>query len=182
MYSIQCLGMSIDATDFLVPLLTPHARLRLVPDSDAPPLPTTLAQHLSDAFARGSGHGLLHLGAAEVGNTLPPSWGWWRDFAARYVTALCATPEGEAVATPDDQALDTLIADAPPMTGAEYLTAEVLIAFWAELDTALRHELVASKRPLQEFLRSRHFPSENSASARESGRCCALPWAETREV
>ena len=80
--------MSIAATDFLVPLLTPHGHLRLMPDSDAPPpLPATLAQRLSDAFARGSGHGLLHLGAAEVGSILPPSWAWWRDFAARYVTA-----------------------------------------------------------------------------------------------
>jgi non-specific serine/threonine protein kinase len=148
--------MSIAATDFLAPLVTPHGHLRLAPDSDAPPLPAALAQRLSAAFAHGSGHGLLHLGAAEVGSILPPSWAWWRDFAARYVTALCATPEGDTIATPDDEALDALIADAPPMTGAEYLTTEVLIAFWTELDTALRDELVASKGPLQEFLRSFH--------------------------
>ena len=148
--------MSIAATDFLAPLVTPHGHLRLAPDSDAPPLPAALAQRLSAAFAHGSGHGLLHLGAAEVGSILPPSWAWWRDFAARYVTALCATSEGDTIATPDDEALDALIADAPPMTGAEYLTTEVLIAFWTELDTALRDELVASKGPLQEFLRSLH--------------------------
>jgi non-specific serine/threonine protein kinase len=69
---------------------------------------------------------------------------------------LCATPEGDTIATPDDEALDALIADAPPMTGAEYLTTEVLIALWTELDTALHDELVASKGPLQEFLRSLH--------------------------
>ena len=118
--------MSIAATDFLVPLLTPHGHLRSMPDSDAQPLPATLAQRLSDAFARGSGHGLLHLGAAEVGSILPPSCAWWRDFAARYVTALCATREGDAIAAPDKQALDALITDAPPMTGAEYLTTEFL--------------------------------------------------------
>jgi hypothetical protein len=148
--------MSIAATDFLAPLVTPHGHLRLAPDSDAPPLPAALAQRLSAAFAHGSGHGLLHLGAAEVGSIRPPSWAWLRDFAARYVTALCATPEGDTIATPDDEALDALIADAPPMTGAEYLTTEVLIAFWTELDTALRDELVASNGPLQEFLRSFH--------------------------
>ena len=148
--------MSIAAADFLAPLVTPHGHLRLAPDSDAPPLPAALAQRLSAAFAHGSGHGLLHLGAAEVGSILPPSWAWWRDFAARYVTALCATPEGDTIATPDDEALDALIADAPPMTGAEYLTTEVLIAFWTELDTALRDELVASKGTLQEFLRTFH--------------------------
>jgi non-specific serine/threonine protein kinase len=148
--------MSIAATAFLAPLVTPHGHLRLAPDSDAPPLPAALAQRLGAAFARGSGHGLLHLGAAEVGSVLPPCWAWWRDFAARYVTALCATPEGGAIATPDDEALDALIADAPPMTGAEYLTTEVLTTFWTELDAALRDELVTSKRPLQEFLKSRH--------------------------
>ncbi len=94
-HSIECPGMSIAATDFLAPLLTPLGHLRLVSDADASPLPAALAQRLRDAFARGSGHGLLHLGAAEVGSILPPAWAWWRDFAARYVTALCATPEGE---------------------------------------------------------------------------------------
>jgi superfamily II DNA or RNA helicase len=148
--------MSIAATDFLVPLLTPHGHLRLAPDSGAPPMPAALAQRLSDAFALGSGHGLLHLGAAEVGSILPPSWAWWREFAARYVTALCATPEGDAVTAPADQALDALIADAPPMIGVEYLTTEVLSAFWTDLDAALRDALVTSKRPLQEFLKSRH--------------------------
>jgi len=66
--------MSIAAADLLVPLVTPHGHLRLAPDSDAPPLPAALAQRLSDASARGSGHGLSHLGAAEVGSILPPSW------------------------------------------------------------------------------------------------------------
>ena len=65
--------MSIAATDFLAPLLTPLGHLLLVAGSDAPPLPAALAQRLGDAFARGSGHGLLHLGAAEVGSILPPS-------------------------------------------------------------------------------------------------------------
>jgi SNF2 Helicase protein len=148
--------MSIAATEVLVPLLTPHGHIRLVPDSDAPPLPVALARCLRDAFARGSGHGLLHLGGAEVGSILPPSWAWWRDFAARYLTALCATSEGSAVAAPDDRALDALIADAPPMTGAEYLSTDVLIALWGELDAALRDELAAAKVTLQAFLKSLH--------------------------
>ena len=148
--------MSLAATDFLAPLLTPHGHLLLAPDADAPSLPVALQQRLAAAFALGSGHGLLHLGAAEVGSILPPSWAWWRGFAARYVTALCATPEGGAIATPDDQALDALIADVPPMTGAEYLTAQVLATLWTALDTALREELAASKSPLQEFLKARH--------------------------
>ena len=148
--------MSIATTDFLAPLLTPHGHLLLAPDSDAPSLPAALAQRLTEAFALGAGHGLLQLGAAEVGVILPPSWAWWRDFAARYVTALCATPEGGAISAPGEQALDALIADVPPMTGVEYLTTEVLTALWTDLDTALRFELAASKHSLQEFLKARH--------------------------
>ncbi len=148
--------MSIAATVALAPLLTPHGHLLLVPDSDAPSLPAALAQRLTDAFAFGSGHGLLHLGAAEVGSILPPAWAWWRDFAARYVTALCATREGDAIATLDDQAFDALVADAPPMTGVEYLTPKVLATLWTDLDTALHDELIASRNSLQEFLKARN--------------------------
>jgi non-specific serine/threonine protein kinase len=149
-------GMSDLATEFLAPRLTPHGHLFLAPDSQAPALPATLQKRLADAFNRGCGHGLLHLGSAEVGSALPPAWAWWRDFAARYVTALCATPEGGAIAAPDDPTLDGLISDAPPMTGVEYLTTEVLRTLWTDLDAALRNELAASKIPLQEFLKARN--------------------------
>ena len=72
------------------------------------------------------------------------------------MTALCATPEGGAIAVPDGKTFDRLIADAPPMTGVEYLTTDVLRALWKDLDTALRNELAAAKIPLQEFLKARH--------------------------
>ena len=47
---------------------------------------------LEQALARGAGHGLLCLGADEVGTTLPPTLSYWRKLGARYVTALCALP------------------------------------------------------------------------------------------
>ncbi|MDP2826880.1 MAG: DEAD/DEAH box helicase [Sulfuritalea sp.] len=145
-------------TESISPLLTPHGHLLLEPDADEHPLPAELRQRLAAAFALGAGHGLLHLGATEVGTVLPPALAWWRDFAARYVTALCATLDAAeiAVAAPDDQALDALMADAPPMRGAEYLTTQVLGTLWSELDVALRIELAAAQCPLQEFLKSRH--------------------------
>ncbi len=150
--------MSIAATGTLQPLLTPLGHLRLTPDGAAPPLPSGLHERLGAAFAAGAGHGLLQLGAAEVGSALPAALAWWRDFAARYVSALCATPEGEdfAVPAPDKAVLDALLADAPPMSGAEYLTPDVLAALWTELDAALRDELAHSKLTLQAFLKSRH--------------------------
>jgi non-specific serine/threonine protein kinase len=41
---------------------------------------------------------------------------------------------------------------APPMNGAEYVTASVLEALWAEIAGAFRSELAESKRSVQEFL------------------------------
>ena len=143
-------------SDGLTLQLTPHGHLLLAREGDAPALSDALQQRLHHAFALGSGHGLLQLGAAEVDQVLPPVWAWWRDFAARYVTALCAVSEEGTVARPDSQTLDALVAAAPPMMGAEYLSAAVLKTLWADLNRALQLEWAASKQSLQDFLKSRH--------------------------
>ena len=112
--------------------LTPHGRLVIVSDSGAQPLDTGLAERLQEAFARGSGHGLLLLGVDEAGTTLPPVFTWWREFGARYVTALCARWEGDAAEHKFGsrplrcEELEEIALSAPPLTGAEYLTAAVL--------------------------------------------------------
>jgi len=146
------------ATSALALYLTPQGHLRVSVDADLPTLPQALHDRLATAFARDAGQGLLQLGAREVGIALPPALAWWRDFAARYVTALCATPEGAdiAVAIPDAAVLDALIGDLPPMVGEEYLSPEVLAALWAQLDAALRVELSAAKLPLQAYLKACH--------------------------
>ena len=101
---------------------------------------------------------LLYLGADKVGTALPPAFGYWRDFGARYVTLVCAAQESAdtPIATPPTPDFAALAADAPPMTGAEYLTAQVLHKLWVELDAAFRAELAQSKQSLQGFLKSRH--------------------------
>ncbi len=138
--------------------LTPRGHLRFGAEADAPPLSDALADRLAAAFARGVGHGLLQLGAAEVTTALPPPWTFWRDFAARFVTVLTATPEdGEiAIAAPDARTLETLCLDAPPMMGAEYLAPDVFRSFWSEIESAVREELSDSGQSLQDFLQSKH--------------------------
>jgi len=142
----------------LVPALTPHGHLVLTGDCDAPALDSALAQRLQKAFARGSGHGLLQLGAAEVGTVIPSVFSYWREFGARYVTAICTQPDLESsqlearVPPPSEAELDSLALVAPPMTGAEYLTPTVLQALWQELDGAFRRELSDAKCGLQDFL------------------------------
>jgi superfamily II DNA or RNA helicase len=146
----------------LAPTLTPHGRLALVQVADAPYLDPELAQRLRDAFDRGSGHGLLQLGADEVGTALPPVFSYWREFGAWYVTALCTQSDTDAlqqkvrVPTPPNTELNRLVLAVPPMTGAEYLTAETLQAFWQELDAAFGIELAESKCGVQDFLKQRN--------------------------
>jgi non-specific serine/threonine protein kinase len=88
----------------------PRGRLQFGAEPGAPLLPVALTDRFAAAFARGAGYGLLHLGAVEVGSALPLLWAFWRDFAARYVPALTATPEDGAigVAEPDVPTLETL--------------------------------------------------------------------------
>ncbi|MBN9133938.1 MAG: DEAD/DEAH box helicase [Nitrosospira multiformis] len=138
--------------------LTPKGHLQFGAEPDASLLPDALADRLVAAFARGAGCGLLHLGASEVTTALPPLWAFWRDFAARFVTALTATPEeGEiAVAAPDALALETLCLDAPPMTGSEYLAPETFRTLWTEIEAAVKTELAASGATLLDFLKSKH--------------------------
>ena len=146
----------------LTPVLTPHGLLTLRQSVDALALEPEQGSRLEKAFGRGPGHGLLCLGADEVGTALPPVLSYWRDLGARYVTALCAFPgigEGGTkppVPIPTDAELDKMVAAVPPMTGAEYLTTAVLADLWRGMDAALDAELAEAKLSVQEFLKGRH--------------------------
>ena len=74
--------------------LTPHGRLSVEDQDDGPDIDAAASIRLIDAFARGTGYGLVWLGAAEVGQALPPLFVWWRDFAALYVGSLCLRASG----------------------------------------------------------------------------------------
>jgi non-specific serine/threonine protein kinase len=143
----------------IAPVLTPHGRLLLAETDDGAALQPELADRLEKAFALGAGHGLLQLGAGEVGTALPPVFAFWRELAARFVTALCLLPdvdEGRAppsVPPPPPDDLESLASSGPLMTGAEYLTASVLRSLWELIDEAFRAELSDSKATVQDFLK-----------------------------
>src|SRR5712671_281341 len=146
----------------LVPVVTPHGLLTLRETGDALGLDRERGLSLEKAFARGSGHGLLWLGANEVGTALPPVLSYWRELGTRYVTALCALADiGDGrtkspVPAPAEEELSKMAAAAPPMTGAEYLTASVLADLWRHMDAAFDAELAEAKLSVQAFLKSRH--------------------------
>src|ERR1700746_2042922 len=134
--------------------LTPQGRLRIEDQDDAPDIDAASSIRLIDAFARGTGYGLVWLGAAEVGQALPPVFVWWRDFAARYVGSLClhaSSFEGEehvkppSTPAPSAAELSSLVLTTPIMAGAEYLTEDVLLALWHEMEQAFAASLAAAK-------------------------------------
>lgn len=119
---------------------------------------------LWQAFDRGTGHGLLHLGAAEVGTVLPPVLNWWRNFAQRYVAATRLQSAGierdpghaelPAVDPPDASERVALVLTAPMMTGSEYVTADLLCGMWSEIGRALSETLKAGEIGLNAWLHS----------------------------
>jgi hypothetical protein len=52
--------------------LTPRGHLRLIIAGDLLELPPALVRRLENAFARGSGHGLLELGVEPAVGQVPP--------------------------------------------------------------------------------------------------------------
>ena len=146
----------------LAPVLTPRGLLILRQTEEALALESEQNSRLDKAFLRGPGHGLLCLGANEVGTPLPPVLSYWREFGSRYVTALCALPDiGERVTKPPipvpaNGELDNIAATVPPMTGAEYLTAAVLADLWRGMDAAFDVELADAGLSVQAFLKGRH--------------------------
>jgi non-specific serine/threonine protein kinase len=110
---------------------------------------------IAAAFEVGTGQGLLQLGATEVDTALPPALAYWRDLAARYVTAVCARgPVAGSVPPPDDAALAGMATGAPPMPGGEYVDAALLATQWRALDAAFLDEVAGGDTAA--FLRARH--------------------------
>ncbi len=146
----------------VAPILTPQGRLTLVQDNDAAAVDAELAQRVRTAFARGSGHGLLQLGANEIGVALPATLSYWREFAGMYVTAICTRPDAVTkqskghVPVPANSEFDQFVLAAPPVTGAEYLTAAVLRDLWQELDQSFWDELSEANCGVEEFLKRRN--------------------------
>ncbi|WP_244283670.1 DEAD/DEAH box helicase [Pseudovibrio sp. Tun.PSC04-5.I4] len=151
--------------------LTPLGHLLLESAEKAPVLNDKVAARLAGAFEQDTGHGLLQLGAGEVGQPLPPTFMWWRDFSIRFVEAVCLHASSGAVQASSSRILATvpalnegelatLLLSAPMMTGAEYLSADVLLRLWDDLGAALVSSLEGCDGDLQSFMQGMN-PSWN---------------------
>jgi len=109
------------------------------------------------AFALGTGHGVLHLGATEVGTALDPSLAYWRELGALVVRAACgamdpASPEVVVVPPPDVGALSPLVVGVPPMRGAELVSEALLRQVWDQVVEALAERSAAYEDGVSGYL------------------------------
>ena len=91
-----------------------------------------------EAFGESQAAGLFALAATKPDVPLSINLAYWRNFASRFLTQLCRTPEsvGQVPAVEGLTSADVshLLLDAPPMQGGEYLTADVLAGLWSDLN------------------------------------------------
>ncbi len=101
--------------------------------------------------------GLFRLAADRIDTSGSPTLGYWQEMAERYVSGLCHIPR-EAVRVrvepPTPAERDSRVLMAPPMSGGEYLTQDVLLAVWEELDR-WGAEAADTEGGLEGFLRER---------------------------
>lgn len=120
-----------------------------------------VSQRLLEAYAESPASGLLCSATEEVGAALPSSFEFARSIAQLYLTDLCrsaiADSTGPIPELPAPLAeLERAVVQAPPMTGLEYLNADVLADWWQELDAHARSEIKKHPGGAQAYLRERN--------------------------
>jgi non-specific serine/threonine protein kinase len=145
---------------FLSPQGHLHVREVVGPDGSALDGPT--GKRIHAAFSDSTPRGLLHLATTELQSSVPAPFAFARDFARLYLTRLCQTPtDGESstslpVAPPSETDLAFQVLQAPPMQGCEYLTHEVLVTWWLDLDALVRNEIERHAGGVQAYLSERN--------------------------
>jgi len=147
----------------LVSGLTPggEIELREEPAGGAPPLTDAVVRRIRQAFSNGRGHGVLHLGAAQLATGLDPTLGFWRDLGQTFVAAVCGARDPDEPATfstpsPNPESMDALSQAVPPMRGAELVTPSLLAEIWADIGAALAKEAAQHENGVQGFLEKSH--------------------------
>jgi non-specific serine/threonine protein kinase len=117
---------------------------------------------VAEAFSSCQAAGLFALAASRPDTPLSPSLSYWRDFASRYLTYLCRTPESaghalDPIDPPTPNEIKALQDAAPPMLGGEYLNAGLLKNSWTDLDGWVRKEIASSGSGLSAWMK-KHAP------------------------
>ena len=117
---------------------------------------------LLDSYEVSAARGMLDSASGVLEAVLPPDFDFARSIGRLYFTSLCKAATGEPgepipEIPPPSADLERAILQAPPMTGLEYLTPDVLFAWWHELDALARSEIEQHPNGAQGYLRERNL-------------------------
>ncbi|MBV1879509.1 MAG: DEAD/DEAH box helicase [Pseudomonadales bacterium] len=119
----------------------------------------TELQPIVAAFKKSPAEGLLALCADRSDLGLPASFRYWKIFANQYLSRLCQLPNAEQIIgleAPDEAYYASIVSQAPPMKGAEYLSVATLAFIWQMFDEFIRHEVQQNyNNDLSHFLKKR---------------------------
>lgn len=93
--------------------------------------------NLKEIFELDWRNGLFHIAASKQKEITDPTIRYWQEIARHFLTLLCHLPpevQNVSIESPSTEKLNAWVLQAPPMKGAEYLTAEVLLSLWKELE------------------------------------------------
>ena len=138
--------------------LTPSGRIDVHPGSpeEGPGLPVAVRRRVMAAFKTGRGHGVLHLGARELGTDLHPTLSYWRAIGRSFVAKVCGAldptdPTSLVIPDPQTGEIKELSETVPPMQGGEFVTPAMLADLWSDLGKALTFE-AARHGGVQDYL------------------------------
>lgn len=119
-----------------------------------------MEKRIAKRFANGQAEGLFTLATERWDRAPDPSIAFWRDFATRYLTDLCHTPntadtDATEVPAPSVAERAAMLLNVPPMQGAEYLNMGVLGDIWEDLAGWAHREAAGYDDGLAGFLRDR---------------------------
>jgi superfamily II DNA or RNA helicase len=123
-----------------------HSQLELTPHGVVICRDTTLKDLA--VFRESEPAGLIRIAGQKLPAGVDASVIFWKEYAERFIRALCHIPEGGdaalSVEPPTGTDLSELILNAPPMRGAEYLSLDSLRALWQRLESWTRTQLEAT--------------------------------------
>ena len=146
-------------------VLHPSGNLRIISatasDYESWDAPENTSKILTENFAYGNGRGLLALIREELPAGIPAPFRYFRKQAREFITRLCHVQEPEnrdltglfKSIRPDRTAFGFEALEAPPMRGAEYISADWLMSLHLELELQVQNEFNAAAGSFSEWVR-----------------------------